>query len=424
MVTEGVMVRFGRLVRGGRALDRCEADVAGVMVVPAANVAPGGSELRGGGSMELPRSPLELLPRCWPLRAAAAAAMAEAAAAVELELPVRLLVALKKLNKLINNFFLGSRWCRNPYLMLTAAPPLPRLLRLPLLCAGSGTADVGVTLSEPLEVRAAGIAASGLFGETLVGVTTRFSFITCCDCLSFLRSISLVSSFLRSCRNFRRLFSRSLSSAWLSSLMGTYGGISSSSVSESILPFCCLPLVLAGRRTMSGASAYDLGSVLGLRTLRCTLFSSPPPPPPPPLAPPLAPPPPPPPVAASLALLLLFVVLLDELVALLLVVLVVLLLLLLLVVPLFVAGPVAGVMVSPALLAVRALKSRLLSPAGEAEGGVGAGVMVNAGSRPELRLKSTTSSTSILAIFARRVVVILYFEQLRTRIVKKSNLLD
>lgn len=99
MVTDGVMVRFGRLVRGGNALDRCEAEVAGVMVVPAANVAPAGRELRGGGRMELPPRPLELLlPRCcccWPLKAAAAAAMAEAAAAVELELPVRLLVALK-----------------------------------------------------------------------------------------------------------------------------------------------------------------------------------------------------------------------------------------------------------------------------------------------------------------------------------------
>lgn len=123
--------------------------------------------------------------------------------------------------------------------MLTAGPPLPlKLLLLPLLWAGRGTADVGVTLSDPFEVRAAGIADSGLLGDTLVGVTTRFSFITCCDCLSFLSSISLVSSLRRSCRSFLRLFSRSLSSAWLSSLMGTYGGISSSSVSESMFPFC------------------------------------------------------------------------------------------------------------------------------------------------------------------------------------------
>lgn len=87
MVTDGVMVRFGRLVRGGKLLERCDEEVAGVMVVPAAKVAPAGSDDRGGGSMEL--LPL----RCWPLMAAAA--IAEAAAAAELELPVRLLVALQ-----------------------------------------------------------------------------------------------------------------------------------------------------------------------------------------------------------------------------------------------------------------------------------------------------------------------------------------
>jgi len=95
MVTEGVMVRFGRLVRGGKLLERCDEEVAGVMVVPAAKVAPAGSDDLGGGSMEL------LLLRCWPLKAAAAAAIAEAAAAAELELPVRLLVALKIKKKYI-----------------------------------------------------------------------------------------------------------------------------------------------------------------------------------------------------------------------------------------------------------------------------------------------------------------------------------
>lgn len=56
-------------------------------------------------------------------------------------------------------------------------------------------------------------------------------------------------------------------------------------------------------------------------------------------------------------------------------------------------GGGAGVIVSPEFW-VRALKSLTV-----------AGVIVNAGSRPEPKLKSTTSSTSILAIFARRVVL-------------------
>lgn len=43
------------------------------------------------------------------------------------------------------------------------------------------------------------------------------------------------------------------------------GGISSS-VSESVLPFNCRPFCLDGKRTMSGASAYDFGSVRGRRT--------------------------------------------------------------------------------------------------------------------------------------------------------------
>lgn len=292
--------------------------------------------------------------------------------------------------------------------MLTAAALPPKLLPRPtLLCAGSGIADVGVTLSDPFAVSALGIAASGLLGETLVGVTTRFSFITCCDCLSFLSSISFVSSLRKSCRNLRKLFSRSLSSACVNSLMGTYGGISSSSVSESMFPFCCLPFVRAGSRTISGASAYDLGSVRGRSTRRCTLFSSwalllTPLPLPLPLPLPAAAPAPvnaTPSLLAALLLLLLFVLLL-----LLFVLLLVLLLLELVRLPLpfpveaFVGGAGAGVMVNPVLLAVSARRSRLLSASD-------VGVIVNAGSRPLLKLKSTTSSTSILAIFARRVVV-------------------
>lgn len=295
--------------------------------------------------------------------------------------------------------------------MLTAAAPPPKLLPRPtLLCAGSGIADVGVTLSDPFAVSALGIAASGLLGETLVGVTTRFSFITCCDCLSFLSSISFVSSLRKSCRNLRKLFSRSLSSACVNSLMGTYGGISSSSVSESMFPFCCLPFVRAGSRTISGASAYDLGSVRGRSTRRCTLFSSwalllTPLPLPLPLPLPAAAPAPvnAPPSLLAVLLLVLFVLLLL-LFVLLLLLLLVLLLLELVRLPLpfpveaFVGGAGAGVMVNPVLLAVSARRSRLLSARD-------VGVIVNAGSRPLLRLKSTTSSTSILAIFARRVVV-------------------
>lgn len=72
-------------------------------------------------------------------------------------------------------------------------------------------------------------------------------------------------------------------------------------------------------------------------------------------------------------------------------------------------GPGAGVMVNPVLFAVNARRSRLLIVVG-VDVGVVAGVIVSAGSRPELRLKSTTSSTSILAIFARRVVVMTYLD--------------
>lgn len=100
MVTEGVIVRFGRFVRGGNTLDRCELFVAGVMVVPAARVAPAAaaSEDLGGGSIEwllpLP-SRLLLLPRCEPDDSAAAAAATAAAVAAE-ELMLRLLLALRE----------------------------------------------------------------------------------------------------------------------------------------------------------------------------------------------------------------------------------------------------------------------------------------------------------------------------------------
>lgn len=49
-------------------------------------------------------------------------------------------------------------------------------------------------------------------------------------------------------------------------LIAIIGGISSSSVSESMLPFCWRPFILAGSKTISGASAYDFGSVLGRNT--------------------------------------------------------------------------------------------------------------------------------------------------------------
>lgn len=92
MVTDGVMVRFGRLVRGGSTLDRWELFVAGVMVVPAANVAPAPSDVLGGGSNELLLWLLLLLPRCEPDDDSAAAAADE--------LMLRLFVALQ--NNIIN----------------------------------------------------------------------------------------------------------------------------------------------------------------------------------------------------------------------------------------------------------------------------------------------------------------------------------
>lgn len=108
------------------------------------------------------------------------------------------------------------------YLMLTDDVMLLLLLERELLaCAGNGTAVVGVTLSAPFDVRAAGMAANGLVGDTLVGVTTIFSFITCCDCFSFFNNTSLVSSFRRSSRKMRKPFSRSFNSAGVNSLMGT-----------------------------------------------------------------------------------------------------------------------------------------------------------------------------------------------------------
>lgn len=51
-------------------------------------------------------------------------------------------------------------------------------------------------------------------------------------------------------------------------LIAISGGISSSSLSESMLPFCCRPFNLAGIKTISGASAYDFGSVRGRNTRR------------------------------------------------------------------------------------------------------------------------------------------------------------
>lgn len=154
------------------------------------------------------------------------------------------------------------------YLMLTEDEMLLLLERELLVCAGIGTAVVGVTLKAPFDVRAAGIAARGFVGDTLVDVTTIFSFMTCCDCFSFFSNTSLVSSLRKSSLNLRSPFSRSFNSAGVNSLMGTYGGISSSSVSESMLPFCWRPFIRAGNKTISGASAYDLGSVRGLKTRR------------------------------------------------------------------------------------------------------------------------------------------------------------
>lgn len=61
IVTEGVIVRFGRLVRGGRAFEERDDeeeddDVAAAMLMlavddPAVRVAPPGKEERGGGSI-------------------------------------------------------------------------------------------------------------------------------------------------------------------------------------------------------------------------------------------------------------------------------------------------------------------------------------------------------------------------------------
>ena len=57
MVTDGVMVRFGKLVRGGSTLDDERWDVEFVEAVelrfPAVRVAPPGSDERGGGRMEI-----------------------------------------------------------------------------------------------------------------------------------------------------------------------------------------------------------------------------------------------------------------------------------------------------------------------------------------------------------------------------------
>lgn len=103
--------------------------------------------------------------------------------------------------------------------MLTEDEMLLLLERELLVCAGSGTAVVGVTLKAPFDVKAAGIAAKGFVGETLVEVTTIFSFITCCDCFSFLSNTNLVSSLRKSSLNLRKPFSRSFNSAGVNSLM-------------------------------------------------------------------------------------------------------------------------------------------------------------------------------------------------------------
>lgn len=52
-------------------------------------------------------------------------------------------------------------------------------------------------------------------------------------------------------------------------MIGNTGGISSSSDSDNpaaAAPLYCRPFTLAGRRTISGVSAYDLGSVRGRST--------------------------------------------------------------------------------------------------------------------------------------------------------------
>lgn len=138
-------------------------------------------------------------------------------------------------------------------------------------CCNTEGGGAGVTLREPF-VSAAGISISGFdVLAAFVCVTIKFSF-TDCDCFSFFSNTNFVSSFLSSSRSFRRPRSRSQISAADSSLIAIIGGISSSSVSVSMFPFCWRPLTFAGSRTMSGASAYDFGSVRGLSTRRLPLL--------------------------------------------------------------------------------------------------------------------------------------------------------
>lgn len=133
-------------------------------------------------------------------------------------------------------------------------------------CCITDGGGAGVTLREPF-VNAAGISISG-FGvfEAFVCVTIKFSLSTDCVCFNFFSRTNFVSSLRSSSRNFRSPRSRSHISAADSSLIAIIGGISSSSVSESMFPFCWRPFTFAGNKTMSGASAYDFGSVRGRNT--------------------------------------------------------------------------------------------------------------------------------------------------------------
>lgn len=71
------------------------------------------------------------------------------------------------------------------------------------------------------------------------GTTATFS-LSCCDCRSFFKSTSFISSARSSSRSLRRPRSRCHISCWDSSLMGARGGISPSSLesdSDSAVPF-------------------------------------------------------------------------------------------------------------------------------------------------------------------------------------------
>lgn len=128
IVTDGVMVRFGRFVRGGRTLVRWELFVAGVMVVPAASVAPAPSDVLGGGSNELLwLLLLLLLPRCEPDESPAAD-----------ELMLRLFVALQKntkKKKLIVQFIDNRISIDSHTLCLQQLHRRPNCYRVPPWCA-------------------------------------------------------------------------------------------------------------------------------------------------------------------------------------------------------------------------------------------------------------------------------------------------